>query len=207
MKKVWGVGRVFLLLLIMLFAAAAAAWFAGDYAPEVCVGIAVVGTVVVIVSLLSLNSNIGKIINGVSRGISTAQSKALNELNVPVMIATEYGEIVWYNPAFEAGLSDAQMMVGKTIEKVFGAEFAAAIADDGTAQISYGNGVYSVADSNVDAEGSPLKVYYFFDITELSETAEKYERTRPVVALVAVDNIDEITKNARDSEVDRKSVV
>lgn len=201
MKKVWGVGRIFILLLVMLFAEAAAAWFAGDYAPEICVGIAALGAVAVLVSLLGLNSNIGRIINGVSKGISTAQSKALNELKVPVMIATEYGEIVWYNPAFENSLSDAQMMVGKTLEKIFGSDFAASIAEDGQAHIAYGGGVFSVADSSVDAEGSPLRVYYFFDVTELTETAEKYERTRPVVALVAIDNIDEITKNARDSEI------
>ena len=64
MKKVWGVGRIFILLLVMLFAEAATAWFAGDYAPEICVGIAALGAVAVLVSLLGLNSNIGRIING-----------------------------------------------------------------------------------------------------------------------------------------------
>ena len=50
MKKVWGVGRIFILLLVMLFAEAAAAWFAGDYAPEICFGIAALGAVAVLVS-------------------------------------------------------------------------------------------------------------------------------------------------------------
>ncbi len=112
----------------------------GGLRPEICVGIAALGAVAVLVSLLGLNSNIGRIINGVSKGISTAQSKALNELKVPVMIATEYGEIVWYNPAFENSLSDAQMMVGKTLEKIFGSDFAASIAEDGQAHIAYGGG-------------------------------------------------------------------
>ena len=58
-----------------------------------------------------------------------------------------------------------------------------------------------MTDSDIDGEGIPLRIYYLFDITALRKIAHEFAETRPVVALVAIDNVDEITKNARDSEI------
>ena len=104
MKKVWGVGRIFLLLLAFLLADVAVVMFADKYALPIALGVLGLGLVAVITSLVGLHANIGKIISGVSKGISTAQSKALTELRIPVLITTAYGEIVWYNPQLQAVL-------------------------------------------------------------------------------------------------------
>ncbi len=201
MKKVWGVGRIFLILLMLLVADVAAIIFGGEYALYIAGGIAIFGFIIAIFSLVGLHTNIGKIISGVSRGISTAQSKALTELRLPVLITTAYGEIVWYNPQFEADVPDASLTVGKDIEKVFGSDFKDDIEAKGEAEITLGNKIFSVTDSDIEAEAMPMRIYYLFDITTLRKTAHEYEQTRPVVALVAIDNLDEITKNARDSEI------
>ena len=201
MKKVWGAGRVFVVLLVILVADCAAVYFFNDYALEISAGLTVVGAVVSAFSLLGLHKNIGRIISGVSKGISTAQSRALNELKIPVFIATDYGEIVWYNPSFENDVKDAAMIVGKNINTVFGSDFKSDMQNNGKTEIAFGDRIYSVTDSEIDAEGTALRIYYLFDITDLRKVAYEYEQTRPVVAVVAVDNIDEITQNARDSEI------
>ena len=201
MKKVWGVGRVFLIMLAFLAADVAVVQFAGQYALPISLGILGLGVIAVIVTLVSLNTNIGKIISGVSKGISTAQSKALTELRIPVLIATSAGEIVWYNPQFENDVSDASAAIGKSIEQVFGSEFKDDIESNAHAEISMGNKIFSVTASDIDGEGIPLRIYYLFDITALRKIAHEFAETRPVVALVAIDNVDEITKNARDSEI------
>ncbi len=203
MKKVWGVGRIFLLLLLLLAADAAVFAFAGEYALEISVGIAALGVIVTVFSLVGLHANIGKIISVASKGISTAQSRALTELKLPVLITTEYGEIVWYNPKFEADVPEASLTVGKTVGAVFGSDFEDDIESNGYAEIILGNRIFSVTDSYVDSadNGTELRIYYLFDITSLRKTANEYEQTRPVVAFVAIDNLDEITKNARDSEI------
>ena len=201
MKKIWGVGKIFVILLILLVVDIAAVVIVPDYAMETTISTAVIGIVVTVFSLLGLHSNIGKIISKVSKGISTAHSKALNELKVPVLITTEYGEIVWYNPSFEEDVKDAAMNVGKNVDDVFGHGFRTTVQNDGKTEIALGDRIFSVTDSGVDGEGTPLRIYYLFDITELRRIAREYEQTRPVVAIVAIDNIDEITKNARDSEI------
>ena len=136
-----------------------------------------------------------------SKGISTAQSKALTELKLPVLISTVYGEIVWYNPQFENDVDEASQMVGKDIIEVFGREFKDNIESRGEAELALANKIFSVTDSDIEAGAMPLRIYYLFDITELRKIAHEYHETRPVVALVAIDNLDEITKNARDSEI------
>ena len=201
MKKIWGVGKIFVILLILLAVDIAAVVIVPDYAMETTISTAVIGIVVTVFSLLGLHSNIGKIISKVSKGISTAHSKALNELKVPVLITTEYGEIVWYNPSFEEDVKDAAMNVLKNVDDVFGHGFRTPVQNDGKTEIALGDRIFSVTDSGVDGEGTPLRIYYLFDITELRRIAREYEQTRPVVAIVAIDNIDEITKNARDSEI------
>ncbi len=201
MKKVWGVGRIFLILLVLLVADIAAVVFGGEYAAYIAGGIAAFGAVIAIFSLVGLHANIGKIISGVSKGISTAQSKALTELRLPVLISTEYGEIVWYNPQFEADVPDASLSVGKDIEKVFGSDFKEEIESKGVAEINLGNKIFSVTDSDIEGNGISLRIYYLFDVTALKKIAHEYVETRPIVALVAIDNLDEITKNARDSEI------
>ncbi len=200
MKKVWGIGRLFLIFLLMLGINALVAFFNSEYVFEISIGLAAIGLIITVFSLVGLHTNIGKIISGVSKGISTAQSKALSELRVPVLITTEYGEVVWYNPSFEDSIFGASMMVGKHLETVFGADFLFDINSLGNAQLKYGEKVFSVYDSCVHPDGTKLKIYYLFDITELHNIAVKYERSRPVVAILAIDNLDEITKNARDSE-------
>lgn len=201
MKKVWGVGRIFLILLILLVADIAAIAFGGDYALYIAGGVAFLGAIIAVFSLVGLHTNIGKIISGVSKGISTAQSRALTELRLPVLITTAYGEIVWYNPQFESDVPDASLTVGKSIDKVFGNEFKDDIESHGQAEITLGNKIFTVTDSDIDGDGTHLRIYYLFDVTQLRKIAHEYERTRPVVALVAIDNLDEITKNARDSEI------
>ena len=201
MKKVWGVGRIFLILLILLVADIAVVAFGGEYSLYIASGIALIGAIVALVSLVGLHTNIGKIISGVSKGISTAQSKALTELRIPVLITTAYGEIVWYNPQFENDVPDASQTVGKSITQIFGTDFKDDIESHGEAEITLGNKIFSVTDSDIDADTMPMRIYYLFDITVLRKTAHEYAETRPVVALVAIDNLDEITKNARDSEI------
>ena len=201
MKKVWGVGRIFLLLLAFLLVDVAVVMFAGKYALPIALGVLGLGLVAVISSLVGLHANIGKIISSVSKGISTAQSKALTELRIPVLITTAYGEIVWYNPQFESDIPEASTAVGKNIEQIFGRDFTDDITSNTHVEITLGNKIFSVTDSEIEGGGTPLHIYYLFDVTALRKIAHEYSETRPVVALLAIDNLDEITKNARDSEI------
>ncbi len=201
MKKVWGVGRNLLVFIVLLLIDIAAFVFFIDYALIVSVTTFALGVIFALISLIGLKDNIDKIISGVSKGISTAQSKALTDLRVPVLITTDHDEIVWYNPQFEEDIEDAASMVGKSIEKVFSTEFKEDIETNAKAEVSLSNKIFSVTDSDIEGGSMGMRIYYLFDITALKKISHEFERTRPVVTLVAIDNLEEITKNARDSEI------
>ena len=50
-------------------------------------------------------------------------------------------------------------------------------------------------------DGTPLCVLYFADLTELYQVRDEYIRSRPVVAIILVDNYDELTRNMSEAAV------
>ena len=61
-----------------------------------------------------------------------------------------------------------------------------------------GNRRYRVYGTTIRAEdnrGTMLGVLYFSDLTELYQVRDEYIRSRPVVAIILIDNYEELTKN------------
>ncbi len=52
-----------------------------------------------------------------------------------------------------------------------------------------------------DPDNTLLGMLYFSDLTELYQVRDEYIRSRPVVALILVDNYDEITKNLPEGDI------
>ena len=55
--------------------------------------------------------------------------------------------------------------------------------------------------SQEDASPYQAAMLYFLDLTELLDTQEEYELSRPVVSIILVDNYDELTSNLPDKSV------
>ena len=52
-----------------------------------------------------------------------------------------------------------------------------------------------------DPEGNLLGVLYFSDLTELYQVRDEYIRSRPVVAIILIDNYEELTSNLPESAI------
>ena len=52
-----------------------------------------------------------------------------------------------------------------------------------------------------DADASVMAMLYFNDMTELFQIRDEYVRSRPVVAIILVDNYEELTKNLTESAI------
>jgi len=52
-----------------------------------------------------------------------------------------------------------------------------------------------------DADESVMAMLYFNDMTELFQIRDEYVRSRPVVAIILVDNYEELTKNLTESAI------
>lgn len=58
---------------------------------------------------------------------------------------------------------------------------------------------YGTAIRANDSVGTPLGILYFTDLTELYQVRDEYIRSRPVVAIILVDNYDELTRNMSEA--------
>jgi len=61
--------------------------------------------------------------------------------------------------------------------------------------------VYGTAIRADDTHSTPLGVLYLSDLTELYQVRDEYIRSRPVVAIILVDNYEELTRNMPDGAI------
>ena len=61
--------------------------------------------------------------------------------------------------------------------------------------------IYGTTFKASDADGSVLGMLYFSDLTELYQVRDEYIRSRPVTAIILVDNYEELTKNLPEGDI------
>ena len=130
-------------------------------------------------------------------------------LNVPlpmVIMKLDSGEILWANDSFyQAAGAREHLFEVRIGDMVPG--FAPRFLIEGKAkhplEVTLGGRQYAVFGSvvKVDADTpSLLGTLYWVDVTETALLRRAYHRSRPVIALIMLDNYDEIMKNLGDSQ-------
>lgn len=134
---------------------------------------------------------------------STAR-KAIFNMGFPLVLLDEADRIHWYNGKF-LEMVDGKDVIGQRvrdlIEELKGRDFS----QDGEFNIEYNNKGYRVYPNVVESKDGLSTVIYFVDDTEYQELLKKYNDEEAIVALVYVDNYNDI----RDSteEADRPTVL
>ena len=124
-----------------------------------------------------------------------------------VMIRLGDGGIVWANEQFIELTGFSDTMLVPTIHGVL-PEFSVDWLSDRKTEAPYDvelNGrryrVYGTTHRAGDPAGSILGVLYFSDLTRLYQVRDEYIRSRPVVAILLIDNYEELTKNLNESAI------
>lgn len=201
MKKLWGSGQLNIAALSFLAILAVVGFVNGDSVTG-CIAIAFSAVFAAGALVLSIKSEkrLKRIVMRISSDLSSGESNILNDLKIPVMVSSR-GEFVWYNREFEQIHSDASAVIGQKAEAVFGAETIEKLELSGSGEISIENRIFKLYSSVLNRSDDELEIFYLIDQTKLYKTLHKYEKSRPVVAIITLDNIDEITKSAKDSEI------
>lgn len=201
MKKIWSMGAINFVFVAFLIINTVIALFFDKRVFIVSLIFAIVSAALAVYRLMSMQNKLGSIINYVSNDLSSSESKALWELKVPVMISTGNGEIVWFNSALESSITEASEIVGRKLESLIGSDSMEQLKIARQSEIMLYDKVFAIYRSQINRSSDILDVYYLFDQTSFKKTAFEYNQSRPVVAIITFDNLDEITKNARDSEI------
>ena len=157
-------------------------------------------TVMVLYQLTSLSKSVNKFYQTMEKQLSPYTNKSLRDFPLPVLVTRRGGEVIWYNNQMR--------------EKVFGGEdcFGHGLAEyfpsvnlemDCPAQgygVEYKGHQYTAYHAPTGDEDNRLNVIYLVDDDKLKRIAREYFSSRPVAAIILIDNYEELLQSARENE-------
>ncbi|MGI5894593.1 MAG: DHH family phosphoesterase [Candidatus Merdivicinus sp.] len=134
--------------------------------------------------------------------LSASQRRFLQEFPLPIMIVTGDREIIWYSDKFREEVVNQQDLYGFNLNQIIKEDLAEFCTPQGKEVICCGNWyrVYGVFKKENTTE---LCTLYFVEMTSLKKEAELYEKTRPSVMMIMLDNYGEVMQHAKESEKSR----
>ncbi len=138
----------------------------------------------------------------------TLETASKGEIPLPMaLIRLVDGEIVWSNQRFGQATGMKQRLFEQKITTVlptFTTDWLAAGKSECPYDLSVKDRRYRVYGTTFHAGSSGgmlLGTVYLADLTELYQVRDEYIRSRPVVAIILVDNYDELTKNMPEGAI------
>ena len=206
LKKLLQPGHQFYFIVFLLFALACA---------HISVPFAIAGIVVDALLFLlyqyrerTRRRDIIRYMQTVTLSIDNATHPSITRFPMPTAIAqAATGEIVWTNDAFCEATGHFDSALNEKLTDL-APEFETHWLIEGKAQypgeVRIGKNIFWVF-GNLLAAGEnhseeTLMLIYLVPCTELIELRDAYTRSRPVVAIISIDNYEELMKDATDSE-------
>ncbi|MBF4695481.1 DHH family phosphoesterase [Fusibacter ferrireducens] len=146
-----------------------------------------------------------KYIENLSTNIDSAARYAVFNLPVPLVVTDLEGKVNWYNSKFTDMVSE-KSVIGKRIDKLVNTlQFEQIKNGDLIESIRVGDRTYNVFANMVSLDDdNPQEVIwmlYWFDTTDLANLASKYEDEKPVLALIYVDNYDDVMNETKEEKI------
>ena len=139
---------------------------------------------------------------------NTLEATSQGESPLPaVLVRLGDGGIIWANHRFSELTGYADTMMEQNLEEVlpgFTTGWLASGKTECPRDVALSNRRYRVYGTTIraeDSKGTMLGVLYFSDLTELYQIRDEYIRSRPVVAIILIDNYEELTKNLTESAI------
>ncbi|GEK35090.1 DHH family phosphoesterase [Kurthia sibirica] len=135
-----------------------------------------------------------KHIEMLSYRLENVGEKALLEMPIGIVLIDDHASIEWTNPFIQRML-DEESMIGKEVYSISDELFSLIKHEDmNEINVSVKERQYRVFFKREE------KLLYFFDITEQVEIEELYYEDRTVLAVLLIDNYDEITQSMDDQK-------
>ncbi len=156
--------------------------------------------IVVLIMLHALNRRMKDLLEEVGDSIRYAMKGAFTELPTPVITVLGGRDIIWYNQLCAQRVFDGREMLGEDIGDLLpGIDFTGSSPPEGY-HVTYGNRAYTAFVATVEIKEGLASVIYLIDDTNLKYYANEYHESKPSVALLMVDNYDELIQDYKDSE-------
>lgn len=129
---------------------------------------------------------------------------AVTHTPLPTVVAlATTGEIVWANDGFaeiSGQFSGARHMRLTELAPTFETRWLIEGKQQFPGELRMGKRIYHVFGSMVPNGAGQMMMLHFLDCTDYVQLRDAAETRRPAIAVIAIDNYEELTKNATDSE-------
>ena len=129
---------------------------------------------------------------------------AVTHTPLPTVVAlATTGEIVWANDGFaeiSGQFSGARHMRLTELAPTFETRWLIEGKQQFPGELRMGKRIYHVFGSMVPSAAGQMMMLHFLDCTDYVQLRDAAETRRPAIAVIAIDNYEELTKNATDSE-------
>ncbi len=194
---------VFYLMLLQLVAVGLAALYFHITCFYVVTAISFVTLGLGLLYMLRADREIDRFVVQMGERIGKMQSDTLAMLPMPVLVADDKGELVWYNDCARAHLFSDGDRYGTQVNDILGEPKS----DSNGFSITFKGRAYTVysAWSTHDTDPltpdtHPLALYYLCDDTDLKRDAAQYWASRPSMLAIMIDSLDEVLQDAKENE-------
>ncbi len=149
----------------------------------------------VLISYGIIRKSIGRNIIESALGMTDTTGEALKNFNCPVAIISSGDTLKWYNKAFSAATGNADVL-GANLVTLIGENNYSKLVHFKTVDTSVFGKSFKMFMLNLGA----VRVVYFVDQTELKRISSEYYLSRPVVAMLEIDSLEQVLSNVRDSK-------
>lgn len=200
-KKLWNFNFLYIVLLCFSALQTAALFFFSKTLFYISLAMFLILMVVAFIKIFTVKRKVTDLIASINDEDDNTASNALSGFNMPVLIVSANDEIVWYNNRFfESVNHNADNLIGENIKDVFGEKGVEDLKKSHYATISYSDKIFDIYETEHTLNTVTQRILCFVDLTSLRKTASEYKFSRPIVAFIAIDNLDDLTHNMRDSE-------
>ncbi|MBP3388547.1 MAG: hypothetical protein J6K98_01580, partial [Clostridia bacterium] len=199
-KPLWKLIPMFALPMLLLLLLTAAAWFWNPAAFFVALPLVLAVCIYSLWNILHMKKHIRDVLRDVGHHLNQAEQDSLASFPLPVTVVSASGEILWYNDPFHDKVLQGAEVFGESVSLVSGGCTAEELKKKAMCDIVFKDRSYTVYSSPVASQDAGMLALYYVDNTELKATAQAYARSRPVLLLVYIDNLEELTQNSRNSE-------
>lgn len=128
------------------------------------------------------------------------QQTLLESFPMPAAAFSAAGELVYYNDSFLQDIIDGVEREGAGLSELFSGLTVGELEKKTCLDVRRGSQQLTAYVNRIPGDVTGTYVLYFCDTTALKEVAAEYRATRPVVLLICIDNLEEVTRELRDSD-------
>lgn len=157
-------------------------------------------TLAVIYQLVSLSKSINKFYQTMEKQLSPYTNKALRSFPLPVLVTRRAGEVIWYNDQMREQVLGGEDCFGRRLAEYFPSIDLQAECPAQGYNVEYNGHSYTAYHAPTGEEDNKLNVLYLVDDDKLKRIAKEYFSSRPVAAIILIDNYEELLQSARENE-------